>query len=466
MADVRKSRAGDEIVPALQRLLRRYFDRYGLRNKEIADALTVSDSEMSGLMKGTRNFQRHHIARIIEVLRTYRSIPKEAQHPDPSSDDACFVPWTRSDEYVLLWTFVHEEEPDLSRGVDPDLSFERRQFALGGHKQEAFVYEFNPQGYRRYLLQSSLETSPLQLPAEEDLRVAFPKIEVEQQEELKRRRGFNGTGLTLSYIQSTRTDGDEVPKVAMRFKRSDYNRRLTTRTLFSRLDPERRDRILGTIPYGVQEEFCGGFGAVISIIAADDKLLFFQRSEEVGGDRGAYDCTITEAMDGERDYDPRGQPSPVMNAVRGLAQEAALSGLEDDVQHLIKFHGFLCRARYYEWSIYGTLNLSGTDLTAGKLIDNAVEEWRRRKPEWDLSTTQSAEGLSTSFMMARDAYEFQRYTAVPFTVTDVVRFIATNPMTDYAFINAIMTLVSVRNVSMQAIDQELRLYPPRPAPPA
>src|SRR5690606_40681553 len=142
---------------------------------------------------------------------------------------------------------------------------------------------------------------------------------------------------TLSDIHTTRTDGDERPHVVMRFKPSDYVRRVTTRTIFSGLSDDKRDEVLSSVhTAGVQEAYCGGFGAVVSIITADRKLLFFQRSGKVGGDRGEYDCTVGEAMDGEKDRHLSGQPSVLMNAIRGLAQEAALNGYEDDVQQHLR----------------------------------------------------------------------------------------------------------------------------------
>jgi hypothetical protein len=188
--------------------------------------------------------------------------------------------------------------------------------------------------------------------------------------------------------------------------------------------------------------------------------MFFKRSHGVGGDQGDYDCTITESSDGLRDVDEAGQPSVLHNAIRGLEQEASLKGHQDYVHARLKFHGVTCRAKFYEWSVSGSLDLSGTPLTAERLAENAAAHFRRMK-QWSVSTTHTADVLSTTFVLARDSFEFQSYAAVPFNLADVVRFIATNPVTDYAFINAVMTLVSIGNVSATAVAKELSMYPPR-----
>lgn len=432
------------VLSPIQALLAEILNRYGIGNKELAGILQVSDTEVYALLRGGRKFQNRHISAILEYLRRYEGHVR---------------PWTRHDEYVLLATFVHGVEPVVDTGNE--VSFDRSQFSLGGQQKAAIVYEFVEAGYDRQLLQCSMDTSPIATYGDAELDERYRTLFVEKDEEI-RRSAFNGAGMTLSHIRTTRTDGDERPQVIMRFKPSDYVRRVTTRTIFSELPEDKRSEVLSSVhTEGVREGYCGGFGAVVSIITADRKLLFFQRSGKVAGDRGEYDCTIVESMDGKRDRDLSGQPSVLMNAIRGLAEEAALNGYEDDVQQHLRFHGFLCRSRYYEWAIYGSLDLSGTRLSADRLINNALEKWKRKQPDSDFTVSQSSEGLSTSFALARDAFEFQRYTAVPFTLKDVVRFIATNPVTDYSFVNAVMTLASVLNVSTLAIDRELRLYPPQ-----
>lgn len=441
-------------------MVRELIQRFGLIDKEVAAELGESQPVFSDYMRGTRVFQTRHIAGLIVLLRWFQVTPVDPKATPVRSHIDGFQTWSRFDEFELMWTFIHGVRPVLDAGSDADLLVERRMFTLGGHTQDALIYEFVPEGYRRRNITCSFDRAPLQLPAgKED---AYFAVEAREQMEIAASpEAFNGSGLTLSYIQSSRTAGDEEPTLTLRFKASDYVRRRTTRSLFSTLPEAEREMVLGTLSSGVQEAYCGGFGAVVSLVTADHKLLFFKRSTGVGGDRGAFDCTITESADGVRDLDENGQPSVVANAIRGLAQEASLSGHRDEIHTRLRFHGVLCRARFYEWAICGSVDLSGTSFSADYLARNAANHLRNAK-KWDAHSTHTNDVLTTNFILARDAFEFQSYAAVPFSLADVVRFITTNPVTDYAFVNAIMTLVSVGNVSTTAVARELSIYPPRP----
>lgn len=445
----------------MRRLVRALIDRFGLVDKEVAAEVGESQPVFSDYMRGTRAFQARHIAKLIALFRKFRAAPVNPKTIGLRSHVDGFATWARSDEFVLMWTFIHGERPDLTQGADADRLVERRMFTLGGHRQEALIYEFVPEGYQRRNLHCAFDPSPLKTPEDAARLQLFKETEERERAKIEDDPGpFNGSGLTLSYIRSSRTAVDEEPTLTMRFKRSDYVRRRTSRTLFSELPQGERDAILATLPEGVQEAYCGGFGAVVSIITADHKLLFFKRSGGVGGDRNAYDCTITEGSDGVRDIDEAGRPSVIQNAIRGLEQEASLKGHQDYIHPRLRFHGILCRARFYEWAIYGSLDLSGTPFTAERLARNAADHFRSAN-KWDVHLTHTSDVLSTTFVLARDSFEFQSYAAVPFSLADVVRFIATNPITDYAFVNAVMTLVSVGNVSTTAVAKELSMYPPR-----
>lgn len=443
---------------ALRQLVRTLIDRFGMVDKEVAAELDESQPVFSDYMRGARVFQPRHMVALISLFRRFRSVPVDPKAAKVRSHIDGFAGWSKADEFDLMWTFIHGERPNLSDGEDADQLLERQMFTLGGHKQEALIYEFVPEGYQRRNIHCALDTSPLALP-EGGSQLRYAEVEAREVERLKE-GGFNGSGLTLSYIRSSRTAGDEEPTLTLRFKRSDYIRRRTTRSLFSEMPEAERESVLRRLPDGVQEAYCGGFGAVVSIISADHKLLFFKRSGGVGGDRNAYDCTITEGADGVRDFDEAGRPSVIHNAIRGLEQEASLSGHQDYVHPRLRFHGILCRARFYEWAIYGSLDLSGTPFTAERLAENAKEHFRSKK-QWDVHMTHTSDVLATTFVLARDSFEFQSYAAVPFSLADVVRFIATNPITDYAFVNAVMTLVSVGKVSATAVAKELSMYPPR-----
>ena len=93
---------------------------------------------------------------------------------------------------------------------------------------------------------------------------------------------------------------------------------------------------------------------------------------------------------------------------------------------------------------------------------NAVLDKKKAKSDFAKAKMKfNTDELGTTFALAQDSFEFQRYAAVNFNLRDVVRFICTQPMTDYAFVNAVLTLRSVLNVSTTAIAQELSLYPAR-----
>src|SRR5690606_20321199 len=114
----------------------------------------------------------------------------------------------------------------------------------------------------------SFDSSPLKLPEDSIHRAEFERHQANVSAELSApgRKRWNGSGLTLTHIRSSRTDGVELPQLTMRFKRSDYIRRQATRRMFAGLDDRSRDLILGTVHDGVDERYCGGFGSVISII--------------------------------------------------------------------------------------------------------------------------------------------------------------------------------------------------------
>lgn len=444
---------------ALRELVRELIERFGLDDKGVAAELDEDQNVFSDLMQGRRAFQARHITGMIALFQRFRSAPVDPKKVGIRSHLDGFRTWSKTDEYELMWTFTHGARPVPDAGSEEDALVERHKFTLGGHSQEALIYEFVPEGYRRRNISCSFDPAPLKIPVKHE--TAFGELEAEARHRIATTpRTFNGSGLTLSYIQSSRTAGDEEPTLTLRFKPSDYVRRVTTRNLFNRMPDTDREGILRTLADGVQEAYCGGFGVDIAIVTADHKLLFFRRSHDVAGDRGAYDCTITEASDGKRDIE-NGQPSVFQNALRGLAQEAALSGHQDEIHPRLKFHGVACRARFYEWAMYGSVDLSGTTLTAEVLAENAARYFRESK-KWDVHLTHTSDVLSTTFALSQDAFEFQSYAAVPFSLAHVVRFIATNPVTDYAFINAVMTLISVGNVSPTAIAKELSMYPPRP----
>lgn len=444
----------------LAALIQEWIDRFGLLKKEVGAALNENQNVFSDLLAGRRNFQPRHIVGLIEVFRRFQQSPADPARTRMRSKRAGFRTWTRSDEFDLLWTFVHGERLQLDAGADADQLVVRRMFTLGGHRQDALIYEFVPEGYERRNIHCAFDPAPLAKPEDPEEREQFDALEALQPGIIASTPGmFNGSGMTLSHIQNSRTAGDEQPMLTLRFKPSDYVRRRTTRALFSGLAPTRRDAVLDQVADGVAEQYCGGFGAVISIVTADRKLMFFKRSNSVAGDQGGYDCTITESADGVRDIDESGRPSVLHNAIRGLEQEAALKGHQDFIHPRLRFHGILVRSQFYEWSIQGSLDLSGTPLTAERLVQNAAEYFRKER-QWDVNTTHTADVLSTTFVLARDSFEFRSYAAVSFNLADVVRFIATNPITDYAFVNAVMTLVSIGNASPTAVAKELSMYPP------
>ena len=220
------------------------------------------------MQAGRRSYQEHHISAMMEYFRSLAS--RE-------------TPWSKSDEYKLLWVFVTGTESKEEK-VDDDIFRKRAEFDLGGHRQDAIIFEFIQEGYQRNLIHSSFDRSPLKNFTNIDDAAKFSKLLTEEAEVIKASpKLFNGSGLTLTYIELSRTDNDERPLLTMRFKRSDYVRRRATRRFFSELDEQRRGDILATVFDGVREEYCGGFGAVLSIITSDHKLLFFQRSANVAG---------------------------------------------------------------------------------------------------------------------------------------------------------------------------------------
>ncbi len=116
----------------------------------------------------------------------------------------------------------------------------------------------------------------------------------------------------------------------------------------------------------------------------------------------------------------------------------------------------MCRSRFYEWALYGSLDLSRTGYTSNALAEGFATAPRRKgKP---ITARHRHDELGDSFAMAQDSFEFAEYVAVDFTLADVVRFIAKKPMSDYSFISAVMTLRSVLNVSAAAIARELIQY--------
>jgi hypothetical protein len=444
---------------ALRQLVRTLIDRFGMVDKEVADEVDESQSVFSDYMRGARAFQPRHMVALIALFRRFQVVPVDPKAARVRSHIDGFAGWSKADEFDLMWTFIHGERPNLSDGEDADRLVERRMFTLGGHKQEALIYEFVPEGYQRRNIHCAMDPAPLKLPEDSAALQKYREVEARETKNIKP-PAFNGSAFTLSYIRSSRTAGNEEPTLTLRFKPSDYVRRRTTRSLFSEMPEAERDAILSRLPDGVEEVHCGGFGAVVSIITADHKLLFFKRSGSVAGDRNAYDCTITEGSDGINDFDEARRPSVIHNAIRGLHQEASLHGHQDFIYPRLRFHGVLCRARFYEWAIYGSVDLSGTPLTAERLAENAKEHFRSTK-KWDVHLIHTSDLLATTFVLARDSFEFQSYAAVPFSLADVVRFIATKPITDYAFVNAVMTLISVGKVSATAVAKELSMYPPR-----
>ncbi|MCW5716918.1 MAG: hypothetical protein KIS68_03695 [Bauldia sp.] len=213
-----------------------------------------------------------------------------------------------------------------------------------------------------------------------------------------------------------------------------------------------RNAILAGVRDGVQEAYCGGFGVVLSVITADRKLLFFRRSKNTAGDWGTYDCTVVESFNYEKDVE-HGQPSVMRNALRGLFEEAGLEDRTGDIQRMIRFFGVVCRSHFYEWALYGTLDLSGTGYTASQFAERYATATRRKGSLWTLRHQHDT--LGESFGLAHDAFEFVEYVAVDFNVRDVLRFITQRSMSEYSFINAILTLRSVLNVSQDTIAREL-----------
>jgi len=455
-------------------------DRFGYRrpNGEIRSDI-VTD-----LLNGSRAFQASHVRKLIAMFRSVavpsRSLRSSARVKRPeaglkgrfsetqaASSKAPLPPrvWGVSDEYRLLWLFVHDQEPDFITKETDDEFQNRERFNLGGHVQNAIIVHFAPQKYIRSDINCSFARGPLQTPNENDENAAFQREIINAKEVISNTPNMhNGRGYALTSLSSSRREGGhdgEQPTLEMRFKKSDYIRKRAARALFSSpLMNDKRKKILSDIfTNDVNERYSGGFGAVISIITGDDKLLFFQRSLNVAGDMGDFDCTVTEGAD-EKDVDEHGCPSPYRNALRALAQEASISGLEDDIQHRLDFHAVICRSTFYDWAIYGSLDLRDTNLTAEELGRKAEQFWRKKNPKKTISLKYDSTILGTTFQLAKDAFEFQKYAAVNFNVRDVVRFICTNPVADYAFVNAILTLRVDLNVSAAAIANELRQYQP------
>lgn len=420
----------------------------------LVEWLGETDSVTSDLKAGRRTFQQRHIQALIEGLRAEFAAPTLGRVGRRLRADRS-LSWGRGDEFRLLWLFVFGGEP-----AEPEITdahFLKGEFSLGGWRQEARVCAFVPDGYDPALITASFDKAPLRLPEDPVHRAAFTALAEQEQSAIVATGAWNGAGATLSHIRLSRDDTFESPLVTLRLKPSDYVRRRTTRSLFSEhLTEDERRSILDTIPQGVQEPYCGGFGVVLSVITADRKLLFFRRSSATGGDHGTYDCTVVEGMNWEKDQDEDGQPSVTRNALRGLYEEAGLKEHADRLQSLIHFHGVVCRSRFYEWALYGALDLSQTAYTATAWADGYAAAPRRRGKA--TAVRHQHKELGDSFGMAQDSFEFAEYVAVDFTLPDVVRFLATRPMSDYSFISAIMTLRSVLNVSPADIARELSHY--------
>jgi hypothetical protein len=479
---VKPDMAKDPHQPNLRRRLERLIEIFDLESKRIAGVFNVSDQHFSDMKAGRRRIQGHHIAKFVREMRKLDKRKGDLYKPGSESVQA----WQTWFELSLFESFIVDEfeyeqtdrtindreiadlKLDLLRAIpgeadingidfsEDDVRFyAREEFSLGGHKKESIVIEFIAEGYERSLIQCSFEYGDLKVSSDEGQKRAY---NVAMQEAIQKKENgeiFNGQGYALTYLKASRTDGDETPHLIMRFKKSDYFRKFACRAMFSSniMEKHRKD-VLSKVFSEVVEEFSGGFGAVISIITADNKLLFFQRSLHTAGDQNAYDCTVTEASDAS-DIDYYGQPSPIKTAIRALSQEAAISGIEDDIQHLIRFHSINCRSKYYDWSIMGSLDLRGTVETTDNLRRRADStRLSRKRPAY------SSEDIGTTFLLAKDSFEFQRYASVDFNVRDVIRFIVTHKMADYAFVNAVLTLKSRLNASATMIANELRMYPP------
>lgn len=423
---------------ALRTVLHSAAKRLRLTHETIADGIGLTRNLYSRKASGERPFSPLEVARLIDLFR------------NRSAETS--VEWSFADEFRILSTFVlgPATHPNLSGNIE---IYDKRRFELGGFSKEAYVYSFVPdlEGYQPNLIHCSWDDSET-LDKPPSLRgKRFDSEAVQSKSDIKKNpKAHNGRGYTLSYINSSRTDKGELPTLTMRFKRSDYVRRLTTRRWFSNvLSQEERQEILEVMQSkGVVEAYCGGFGAVMSIITADNKLLFFRRSKNVGGDHDEFDCTVTEASNAEKD-DEGGAPSPMRNALRALKEEAFLEDLRDGLARRVRFHAVLVRAQFYEWAIYGSLDLRGA---------KSIKKTSKSKPRHDDSLSTNI--LGTTFRLAQDAYEFDNYVAVPFTMTDVVDFICTNRVTEYGFANAVFTLISRLNVSASAIAFAMQKHRP------
>jgi hypothetical protein len=180
-----------------------------------------------------------------------------------------------------MWLFIHNEEPDTTTQETDAKLYTRERFNLGGHVQNAIVVHFAPQKYIRSDISCSLARDQLLTPEIEGEAEAF-KAQMKEAERVisNTPNMFNGQGYALTTIDSSRREGGhdgEQPTLTMRFKKSDYIRKRAARGLFSSsiMDRKRNDILSEVFTKGVNERYSGGFGAVISIITGDNKLLFF-----------------------------------------------------------------------------------------------------------------------------------------------------------------------------------------------
>lgn len=259
---------------------------------------------------------------------------------------------------------------------------------IAGH--HLFVRQYTASGFRRADLVGTLGGDLLLADRHKTSsvgRLLPPLDELEREIALERQRiqsdptQWNGTKLSLTSLEVSRTPDTEEPVLQMHFHRSDHASMSVIGRLWQGCHAGDPARILdGDLLRTVDPLLSHSFGMNATLETADGMLLVTKRGRGTSGWHGRWHTSVNEGT-GPMDASPGGRVDVLDTLVRGIREEigADIASIQDVAGRMV-VHTLMLDVDRYEWGMLAHVDLRGTswsstEILAARAIGAAHDDW-------------------------------------------------------------------------------------------